>query len=221
MLPCAIGATGEGASLKLCARTFPRSPSGSLGNDAQVSSPHTTNLTRSQPTATAERGRTADSPSRDTRFLAIVTGQTDEPIQSEPFGAERLEQHARSLAAADHVGQRSTPVAPRLGERRVLLAASRSIASALNEKRAITPAAEWIVDDFHIVSEEIREVRDDLNPGLYGCPELAEGRLEGYPRVFGIAWAFIPHTDSHFDPELLRRFGARRQEVTALTIGEI
>ncbi len=103
-----------------------------------------------------------------------------------------------------------------------MLAAYRSIASALNEKRAITPAAEWIVDNFHIVDEQIREVRDDLNPGFYRVlPKLAEGHLEGYPRVFGIAWAFVAHTDSHFDPELLRRFVRAYQEVTALTIGEI
>ncbi|MGH7897058.1 MAG: glycosyl transferase, partial [Candidatus Binatia bacterium] len=112
---------------------------------------------------------------------------------------------------------------PRLEENgRVLLAAYRSIASALDKKRAITPAAEWIVDNFHIVEEQIREIRDDLNPGFYRVlPKLSEGHLAGYPRVFGIAWAFVAHTDSHFDPELLRRFVRAYQQVTPLTIGEL
>ncbi|MEA2627490.1 MAG: hypothetical protein QOD06_3535, partial [Candidatus Binatota bacterium] len=147
------------------------------------------------------------------------------PIRSELFGPERLEQHARSLAAADRVasGRRGARVAPRLKKNgRILLEAYRSIASALNEKRAITPAAQWIVDNFHIVDEQLREIGDDLHPGFYrDLPKLAEGHLEGYPRVFGIAWAFIAHTDSHFDPEILRRFVRAYQQVTPLTIGEL
>ena len=151
--------------------------------------------------------------------------EPEEPIRSELFGPERLEQHARSLAAADRVvpGRRGVRVAPRVEENgRVLLSAYRSIASALNEKRAITPAAEWIVDNFHIVDEQLREIRDDLHPGFYrDLPKLAEGHLEGYPRVFGVAWAFVAHTDSHFDPEVLRRFVRAYQQVTPLEIGEL
>jgi cyclic beta-1,2-glucan synthetase len=67
-----------------------------------------------------------------------------------------------------------------------------------------TPAAEWLVDNYHLVEEQIREVRDDLPPGYYRqLPKLAGGPFAGYPRVLGIAWAFVAHTDSRFDPELL------------------
>src|SRR4029450_9528772 len=52
-------------------------------------------------------------------------------------------------------------------------------------------------------------------------PKLVEGPLAGYPRVYGIAWAFVAHTDSRFDPEALRRFVAAYQRVQPLTIGEL
>ena len=52
-------------------------------------------------------------------------------------------------------------------------------------------------------------------------PKLASGHLEGYPRVFGVAWAFVAHTDSRFEPELLRRFVNAYQRVQPLTIGEL
>jgi cyclic beta-1,2-glucan synthetase len=152
--------------------------------------------------------------------------EPEEPIRSELFSIERLEQHAESLAAAQRVTPkpgRGRPLATRLRDNaRVLLAAYRAIGSAIREERAITPAAEWLVDNFHIVEEQIREIRDDLPRGFYRqLPKLAEGPLAGYPRVFGIAWAFVAHTDSRFDPETLCRFVRAYQRVQPLTIGEL
>ena len=66
------------------------------------------------------------------------------------------------------------------------------------------------------------EIREDLPPGYYRqLPKLAGGPLRGYPRVFGLAWAFVAHTDSRFDPEALRRFVRAYQRVQPLTIGEL
>ena len=63
---------------------------------------------------------------------------------------------------------------------------------------------------------------DDLPPGYYRqLPKLAVGPFAGYPRVFGIAWAFVAHTDSRFDPEMLVRFVRAYQKVQPLTIGEL
>ncbi len=89
-------------------------------------------------------------------------------------------------------------------------------------ERAITPAADWLVDNFHVVEEQVREIRIDLPPGFHRqLPKLIDGPLEGYPRVFGLAWAFVAHTDSHFDPQMLCRFVRAYQRVQPLTIGEL
>jgi len=105
---------------------------------------------------------------------------------------------------------------------RVLLGAYRSIGEAIREEHFITPAAEWLVDNFHVVEEQIREIRDDLPRGYYRqLPKLAEGPLAGYPRVFGLVWAFVAHTDSRFDPQMLCRFVRAYQRVQPLTIGEL
>ncbi|HZI43780.1 MAG TPA: hypothetical protein VFD53_01085, partial [Ilumatobacter sp.] len=105
---------------------------------------------------------------------------------------------------------------------RVLVEAYRVLAQAIREERTITPAAEWLVDNFSIVDEQIREIRDDLPPDYYReLPKLADGHLEGYPRVLGLAWAYIAHTDSRFDPESLRRMVRAYQEVEPLTTGEL
>ena len=47
------------------------------------------------------------------------------------------------------------------------------------------------------------------------------GRFKGYPRVFGLSWAIVAHTDSRFDPHILQRFLHAYQRVQTLTIGEL
>ncbi len=150
----------------------------------------------------------------------------DEIIRAELFSSERLEQHAASLAAAQQVTQRRSArrsLAVRLKDNEsVLLAAYRAIGAAVGEGRPITPAAEWLLDNYHLVEEQIREIREDLPPGFYRqLPKLADGPLAGYPRVFGMAWAFIAHSDSRFDPDSLRLFVRAYQRVQPLTIGEL
>src|SRR5262249_60727302 len=84
------------------------------------------------------------------------------------------------------------------------------------------PAAEWLADNLHIVEDLIREIRDDLPPGFYReLPKLVGGRLGDVPRVYGIAWTYVEHTDSRIDMETLRRFVAAYQTVQPLTIGEL
>jgi cyclic beta-1,2-glucan synthetase len=148
------------------------------------------------------------------------------PIRAELFSIERLEQHAETLAAAQRVTPRPAAghslVARLRDNGRVLLVAYRALAQATNEDRSITPAAEWLIDNFHVIDEQIREIKDDLPIGFYRqLPKLADGPLEGYPRVFGLAWAFVAHTDSRYDSEMLCRFVRAYQRVQPLTIGEL
>ena len=147
-------------------------------------------------------------------------------IREELFSIERLEQHAASLAAAQPITAKPVTgrsLAARLRENEsVLLDAYRTIAAAVGAGHAITPAAEWLLDNYHLVEEQIREIRDDLPPGYYRqLPKLADGPFVGFPRVFGVAWAFVAHTDSRFDPAMLIRFVRAYQAVQPLTIGEL
>ena len=148
------------------------------------------------------------------------------PVRSELFGAERMEQHAQSLAAAQRVAERP-PAAALLRKRlvenaAVLLDAYRAGLEELAHGRVLVPAAEWLLDNYPLVESQIREVEAGLPPGYYRqLPKLAEGPFAGYPRIFEIAWAFVAHLDSHFDQDLLCRFIAAYQRVQPLTIGEL
>ncbi len=148
------------------------------------------------------------------------------PVREELFSLARLEEHARSLALAQRVALKPIkgyPLAGRLADNAAaLLDAYRVNAKAIDEGRTITPAAEWLVDNYHLVEKQIREIRSDLPPGYYRqLPKLVEGPFAGYPRVFGVAWAFVAHSDSRFDPEALCRFVHAYQQTQPLTIGEL
>ena len=149
-----------------------------------------------------------------------------EPVREELFSAERIEEHARSLAAAQKVTPKPAkghPLAGRLAENgAILLAAYKNLLRGSDEGRAITPAAEWLIDNYHLIEKQIREIRSDLPPGYYRqLPKLADGPFAGYPRVFGLAWAFVAHTDSRFDSDMLVGYVRAYQEVQPLTIGEL
>jgi cyclic beta-1,2-glucan glucanotransferase len=158
------------------------------------------------------------------------------PIRDELWSVERLEQHALTLAQTQRVrpGRWGDPrLRRRLRDNgRVLLSSYRAIAEAMRDERAITPAAEWLVDNFHLVEDQVREIREDLPPGFYReLPKLTKGAettdsqgptpFLGYPRVYALAHDFVAHTDSLFDAEVLRRFIVAYQTVQPLTIGEL
>lgn len=148
------------------------------------------------------------------------------PVRKELFGIERLELHAESLAVAQSITTKPpavTSLLSRINDNAiVLLSAYRACAEEQENDRGVVPAAEWLLDNYHLVEEQIREIRDDLPAGYYRqLPKLAKGPFAGYPRVLGIAWAFVAHTDSHFDPETLRLFLIAYQRVQPLTIGEL
>ncbi|MBA3670275.1 MAG: glycosyl transferase, partial [Sphingomonas sp.] len=161
--------------------------------------------------------------------LGIMGGSpwdNPEPIREEIFSAERLEDHARSLAGAQPIAinpVRRQPLTSRLNENETALRyAFRTTITAAEAGKAITPAAEWLSDNFHIVERQIGEVRSDLPPGYYKqLPKLVSGPFTGYPRVLGLTWAYVAHTDSRFDAELLEGYVRAYQEVQPLTIGEL
>ncbi len=151
---------------------------------------------------------------------------SEQPIREELFSGERLDAHAKSLAAAQTVASHATrglPLAARLADNStILLSAYRSIVKAIDDGRQITPAGEWLIDNFHLVERQIRQISIDLPPSYYRqLPKLITGPFAGYPRVFGLAWAFVAHTDSCFDPEILVSYVNAYQEVQSLTIGEL
>jgi len=159
-----------------------------------------------------------------------VSNTTAAPEQRIPsgelFSLPHLTEHAVQLAA-DHTGARPTgPLRPLLEEfvqiRDDLLHAYASIDAVAQERRDLTPAEEWLLDNYHVLEEQFREIVEDLPVGyLVRLPRLASGPMASCPRVYALALDFIAHTDARLDRENLLQYITSYQEVTQLTIGEL
>src|SRR5712692_1535671 len=160
------------------------------------------------------------------RFQRASDAGAELPIREELYSIERLEQYAAAFAAEHKIAEKPRRVnllLPRLEENgRKLIAAYRALAESIRKEHVISPAAEWLVDNFHIVEEQVREIREDLPKGYYyELPKLAAGDFKNYPRIYAFAFALIGHTESHLDTETLRRFIDAYQKVSPLSIGEL
>ena len=147
------------------------------------------------------------------------------PLRSELYSADQLEQHGEFLASLhrDSRARGADRLLPRLaGNERILIQTSKLLAGAIEAERSIAPAGEWLLDNFHLVLEQIRIARLHL-PKRYSwelrC--LTSGPSAGFPRVYDIALEAISHGDGRIDLESLIRFVAAYQRSTVLTLGEL
>ena len=147
------------------------------------------------------------------------------PLRAELFSADQMEQHGRRLAGAHRLTPRRGPdqLLPRLAANEAILVDACSLlTAAVQADRRITPAGEWLLDNFYLIEEQVRTAKRHL-PKDYSLalPRLAHGASAGLPRVYDIALETIAHGDGRVDPESLGRFVAAYQTVTPIKLGEL
>src|SRR5438128_2053082 len=147
------------------------------------------------------------------------------PLRSELFSADQMERHGRVLAAAHRLaaGRAGDLLLPRLAENaRILVEVRDELTAAVTARRRITPAGDWLLDNFHLIDEQIRMARRHLPKGYSReLPRLAQGARAGFPRVYHLALEAISHGDGRVDAESLERFVGAYQSVTPLKMGEL
>jgi cyclic beta-1,2-glucan synthetase len=149
----------------------------------------------------------------------------DAPLRAELYSADQMAQHGRALAATHRLASGS--VADLLLDRlaaneNTLIGVCRRLTSVSNERPRITPAGEWLLDNFYLIEEQIRTAKRHLPKGYSReLPRLANGPSSGHPRVYDIALETVAHGDGRVDPETLNRFVAAYQTVTDLRLGEL
>ncbi len=120
-------------------------------------------------------------------------------------------------------GRGTDKIIARLNENESILVQTYELVSeAAERKRRNSPAAEWLLDNFYLIEEQIRTARRHL-PQSYSreLPRLASGAAATHPRVYGIVLDLIAHVDGNVDLGSLDGFLTAYQTVASLKLGEL
>ena len=149
----------------------------------------------------------------------------EEPLRSELFSSDQMDHFGITLAKT-HVLSK-TPAKGQLLHRladneKVLNAVRKLLVEAIKKNSIITPAGEWLIDNFYLIEEQIRTARKHLPKGYNETlPQLLNGASPGLARVYDIALQVISHSDGRVDLERLSSYIKSYQSVTYLKIGEL
>ncbi len=158
--------------------------------------------------------------------LSMPDTMSEPEVVTSLFKPAQLAEHARRLARSQSLSESrrlSRPIRPMLrAAYRDLMDAYRALASAGREGEVMTPAAEWLLDNFPVVRDQVREISEDLPRGYYRLlPKLRTGPFAGMPRVFELVHTLASHTDNALDRENLAAFTRAYQEADLLSLAEL
>ena len=150
----------------------------------------------------------------------------ESPMRSELFSSDQMEQHGKVLGSSHILSLKSTQdehLLTRLAENEdYLFEVHNLLTETVKANNRITPAGEWLLDNFYLIEEQIRTVRKHLPKGYNReLPRLLNGPSKGLPRVYDIAQEIISHGDGRVDPENLIRFVTAYQTSSSLKLGEL
>ncbi len=132
-------------------------------------------------------------------------------IRNASLTVEELESHARRMAIDHSVSLKKNlhnwPI-KRLNENYAMIL---NLYKELNKdtllKKSVPPSAEWLLDNFYVIEEQVKMMRKDMNKKSYReLPVLKKGHLKGYSRVLAIAIEYVSQVDGQVDESTLIRY---------------
>ena len=159
-----------------------------------------------------------------TRFTLPVLGKG--PLRRELLTLDEMAVYAEQLAERHRVrtiydrGRDLLKVFRQ--SRRVIKRGYFELSEAVHKQGSVIPGAEWLLDNYHIIEQNGREVLQDLPTTYYRkLPKLKRGDHRGYPRVLHLAIEFLTHSDSKVEAATLASFVTGYQRRKTLTLGEL
>jgi hypothetical protein len=158
-------------------------------------------------------------------FLSKKKFAEEQPLRAELFSVEQFRAHAKYLALkhqVSYVKGRDKLLLRLKDNEEVLSGANELLNESGKGKIRISPAGEWLLDNYHLIEEQIQLARKFL-PKSYirELPHLLTGPLEGYPRVYEIAMELVSHCDGLLDVRTLTEFIESYQTINHLKLGEL
>ena len=102
----------------------------------------------------------------------------------------------------------------------------KSVYNLLNEHIklgiSIHPAGEWLLDNFYIIEETIRQIEKEITIQKYtNFVGIQNGKYAGFARIYVLATEIVAYTDNKIDSESLKKYLQAYQTIKTLNMEEI
>ena len=147
-------------------------------------------------------------------------------IEGAILDEEQLKKHLRKMAM-QHIltakSSKSTYPVPQLLENYIKI---KKVYNLLNEHIklgiSIHPAGEWILDNFYIIEEAVRQIEKEISTKKYtNFVGIQNGKYAGFARVYVLATEIVSYTDNKINGENLERYLQAYQTKKTLNMEEI
>lgn len=138
----------------------------------------------------------------------------------------QLEQHLQKVASGHNLvnkSEKSTYPVPHMLEN---FAVIEDVYNLLNEHLklgiSIHPAGEWLLDNFYIIEETVKQIQKELTLKKYqDFLGIANGQYKGFARIYVLASEIVAYTDNKIDKKDLEDYLASYQTKKNLSMEEI
>ncbi len=162
-------------------------------------------------------------------LLMVIASQKAEHITKEKgsiLAPEELKRYAEQIARNHPVGKSARSfhwLIRKLNENYAsITAVYKTHNQDIRDGSPVAPAAEWLLDNFYIIEEQVKLIRKNLSRGQFTrLPVLKGGYLKGYPRIYAIALELVAHSDGRIDTKRITDFINAYQSQTLLSMGEL
>jgi len=142
------------------------------------------------------------------------------------YNKQYLQEEIKQLANLQQATVEQKPLQPidtvLADAKETLTEAYRVLARAAKKNRELSSAAEWIIDNFYIIQEQIVQLKEDLPESYYKkLPRLVEGEYRGYPRTYEIVQMLASVSDNIIDQDNTTTAIKAYQEIDTLNLAEM
>lgn len=132
-------------------------------------------------------------------------------LRNASLTVEELENHARRMSFEHSVSSKPNiltwPLARMNENYKFIFSVYKDLNNEVMQKRTVPPTAEWLLDNFYVIEEQVNSIRRDLSKkAYYQLPILKKGRFEGYARVFAIAMELVAHADGQIEENSMLKY---------------
>lgn len=147
-------------------------------------------------------------------------------INGTALGKEKLGEYLEKIASGHNLSRKSQKDTYPVPHTIESLETIRSVYNLLNEHLKlginIHPAGEWLLDNFYIIEETVKQIQKELTLKKYiNFVGIQNGQYKGFARVYVLASEIVAYTDNKIERQDLEDYLISYQKNKLLSMEEI